>query len=937
MDDFSINAKITADSSEFTKEINKAKNSTSNLGKEVKGSSKGITSNIGNVIKSAGKIAGVVGGITVALKGVNKVIKETTEAYRVQSKAETQLSTAIKNNPMLSSGATSRLKEFASEMQNISTTGDEVMLPMLANLISTGRSEEEAMQIMRASLDLSASGMMSLDSAVTQLNATFNGNVGLMGRQIGELKGLTEEELKSGKAVEIVAQKFKGLSEEVARNTGTTQQLKNAWSDLKEEIGYSFEKNLSPMRKFFSDMVSGWASALRKKRDYYEIEEKASKGDIEATEELLKRKKEELEKQKQIGKESQETAMSIEEASAFLGLTVEELKASAFYTGEFEGSTYGASNGVSELEKEVEELTEKLKKLKEEAKGKTTTADDEVAKIKKEANEALSAQLKLWKIQEQVTGEKISDEEKLKFYQENTIEAMQKANGKISTGNQFYKDRMKIIDNLSKKIKNVEMVESNKLAYEQDLENYKENEDLKIKALIARLEEEKKLQAEKDKENPLKSYIDGLKDFKREMSNFSANFSGIKEAFSESFGGGINQIIKFSEDYTSIFKKMFSDVKGYISNVSSMSLSQFNEMVASTDDIGGKIGMYLARGFGKGMEALGEFGQALYVVYKAIETTFSTIVKVAKTAFSALKKVISFNMNDSLDMILKFEDGVLTFFVETLPKLPSFFMSVIQSVKQMIETIKRTIKVADFIKVVQDIFKQIIDYLPQFATDVVDGLLNLVMTIIDTLYQWIEGNGVQKLFDNVFSILKKLFDFIIKNADKIATILVDTVIQIVDSLANNLPEIVEVLLRAALTLVTEVITKLIPKIPEILVKVLQTAGNILASVGKIIWESITAGFGAFGNWIGGLLGFATGANNVPSGLAIVGEQGPELIDMHGGERVYNAQNTKAILSGAGNGGNSFNVTFNNVQDTSAYEMMRELKAYNRQMAINGVL
>jgi hypothetical protein len=35
--------------------------------------------------------------------------------------------------------------------------------------------------------------------------------------------------------------------------------------------------------------------------------------------------------------------------------------------------------------------------------------------------------------------------------------------------------------------------------------------------------------------------------------------------------------------------------------------------------------------------------------------------------------------------------------------------------------------------------------------------------------------------------------------------------------------------------------------------------------------------------------------------------------------------------------NNFNVTFNNTTDTSAFAMVSQLKAYNRQMAINGVI
>ena len=72
-----------------------------------------------------------------------------------------------------------------------------------------------------------------------------------------------------------------------------------------------------------------------------------------------------------------------------------------------------------------------------------------------------------------------------------------------------------------------------------------------------------------------------------------------------------------------------------------------------------------------------------------------------------------------------------------------------------------------------------------------------------------------------------------------------------------------------------------------------------------------------------------------AGLHLVGEAGAELVRFKGGEQVYNAQDTQKILSGAG--GQTFNYTFNNLQDTSAYAMMKQLKAYDRQMAIDGIL
>ena len=84
-------------------------------------------------------------------------------------------------------------------------------------------------------------------------------------------------------------------------------------------------------------------------------------------------------------------------------------------------------------------------------------------------------------------------------------------------------------------------------------------------------------------------------------------------------------------------------------------------------------------------------------------------------------------------------------------------------------------------------------------------------------------------------------------------------------------------------------------------------------------------------------GYATGTQSAISGLHLVGEAGPELVNFKGGERVYNNTDTMKILSGSGDKGNTFNVTFNNLRDTSAYAMMSQLRDYNRQMAINGIL
>lgn len=83
-------------------------------------------------------------------------------------------------------------------------------------------------------------------------------------------------------------------------------------------------------------------------------------------------------------------------------------------------------------------------------------------------------------------------------------------------------------------------------------------------------------------------------------------------------------------------------------------------------------------------------------------------------------------------------------------------------------------------------------------------------------------------------------------------------------------------------------------------------------------------------------GYATGTENARRGIHLVGEAGPELVQFKGGERVFSNRDTMSMIAG-GNPSNNFNVTFNNLQDTSAFAMMSQLKQYQREMAFNAVI
>lgn len=88
--------------------------------------------------------------------------------------------------------------------------------------------------------------------------------------------------------------------------------------------------------------------------------------------------------------------------------------------------------------------------------------------------------------------------------------------------------------------------------------------------------------------------------------------------------------------------------------------------------------------------------------------------------------------------------------------------------------------------------------------------------------------------------------------------------------------------------------------------VLTGVESLREAVGKLIQQLAqlfinSAMKSLFGDIFSGLNlpGYATGTMNAAAGLAIVGEQGPELVRMRGGERVYDARQTDRMMSGGG--------------------------------------
>lgn len=866
-DDYSINAKITADSSGFKSGVNDAVKSSKKLSSTISGAIKGLGKN--GLVGALGSVGLALGGVGLALgvakkafQAVSKVIGECTEAYKKQHIAEEQLRQAINNNPYVSGESTKALLDFASAIQKTSNYGDEELIPFMTKLISSGRSEAETMKIMQTAVNMSATGVMSLDQAVNQLNATMNGNLGRLGQQNAELKALSKEELEAGKAVDILSEKFKGQSE---LSIDTSKQLKNAWGDLKETFGKTFEKALGPMRKFFATLVQGWADARKARQEYNEAEKKEKEGTagIEDYTVLIEQNMKKLEEYY----EERERLKKI-----YSNKSDEWIDKNWEYIAKWQFAGFGKEQAEA-LEKETAILNAKLenRKREEEARNKATEEENKLLEIQKEKvdleqkyKDAIDAQEAKWKNTVAVTGQSIALDEKRNFYQDQLIGMLTESNGELGKGTDLYDEQAKKLNEINNKL----------LSEEADAKRKKqiEAETKAIEDLDKQLFEKRLSLYDKDSEEYHNLVLKKIEMAKEEE---------LAQALTE------EQKLKIQDKY---FLEVIEENKRFRE-------AQKKENGKEVEDNKKK------------------FSQMLDNAKKYFTALKNVISGIASGIAKVFSKLFDINLDDLMDNVLKFEDKILTFFVETLPKLPEKLKSILGSVGVLLDTLLESPEIDGFL---EEMFEAITTNLPALLRKGVKFITKVAKSLISALSKWIKSGGARELIETALDIIQDLFKFLVDNLPTIIDMTIKLIADIVAGVISRLPEIVVMILKA---------------IPSIIKSLLQGIWELIKSA----WKGIIGGLGKVWNWIKEkITGHAIGTNAAQRGLALVGEQGPELVDFRGGEKVYNNTNTTKILQNAG-GGSVFNVTFENTVDTTAYAMMKQLKGYQRSLAFNGII
>lgn len=109
----------------------------------------------------------------------------------------------------------------------------------------------------------------------------------------------------------------------------------------------------------------------------------------------------------------------------------------------------------------------------------------------------------------------------------------------------------------------------------------------------------------------------------------------------------------------------------------------------------------------------------------------------------------------------------------------------------------------------------------------------------------------------------------------------------------------------------------------------EALGQVLNSLAEMLAKSAfdnLFGSGDSSGLIGSLFGFANGTPSAPGGLALVGERGPELVNMPRGAQVFTAQETRSMIGGGQPVALNFTIDARYASEGTAEMIARTLQA-----------
>lgn len=204
----------------------------------------GLAESITAVSTSFLALKGAAEVVAGAFESVNAIMQEGINSAAEAEMVNKRLAMSMANVGEFTADSYQQINDWSDALEASTGVAAEQTKTLVSLGIQLGLTADQSKLATQAAMDLSVATGVSMDTAFRQLAMTMNGSVGAMGKLVPELAGLTEEQLKNGAALDLVAAKYDGFSKGTADTyLGAQKRIENAEGDVKEAFGRLISQN----------------------------------------------------------------------------------------------------------------------------------------------------------------------------------------------------------------------------------------------------------------------------------------------------------------------------------------------------------------------------------------------------------------------------------------------------------------------------------------------------------------------------------------------------------------------------------------------------------------------------------------------------------------------------------------------------------------------
>ena len=204
----------------------------------------GLAASLTAVSTSFLALKGVAEVVTGALEKINAVMEEGINGAAEAEMVNRRLAMSMASVGEFTQDSYQAINDWGDAVEASTGVAAESVKTLVSLGVQMGISAEQSKVAAQAALDLSEATGIPLDTAFKQLSMTMNGNAAQLAKLVPELANLTEEQLRNGAALDLVAAKYDGFSKGAANTyMGAQKRIENAEGDVKEAFGRLISQN----------------------------------------------------------------------------------------------------------------------------------------------------------------------------------------------------------------------------------------------------------------------------------------------------------------------------------------------------------------------------------------------------------------------------------------------------------------------------------------------------------------------------------------------------------------------------------------------------------------------------------------------------------------------------------------------------------------------